>query len=126
MYPMFRKTVEALIKKYGNMSLEQFYRLQSKIIKIKKDGYLDFVIEKAGSMLYVGYYRQENGDLISDPIFVFEIRERKWHPIRLEQVFGDTPIGMFEHGRYFYYPGRFQDVKSFATLCSKEWRQYYL
>lgn len=35
MYPMFRKTVEALIKKYGNMSLEQFYRLQSKIIKIK-------------------------------------------------------------------------------------------
>ena len=118
MYPMFRKTVEALIKKYGNMSLEQFYRLQSKIIKIKKDGYLDFVIEKAGSMLYVGYYRH--------PIFVFEIRERKWHPIRLEQVFGDTPIGMFEHGRYLYYPGRFQDVKSFATLCSKEWRQYYL
>lgn len=127
MYPLFRRTVETIIKKHGNISLEEFYEADSKVIKVKKANFMDFTIEKAGNMLFVGYYREVAGDLISDPIFVFQLHEDKWHPIRLEQVLGRSEIGdIQEDGRYYYYPGRFKDVKSFAGTCNKEWRFYYL
>ncbi|MFF2531270.1 DUF6908 domain-containing protein [Brevibacillus sp. NPDC058079] len=126
MYPLFRKTVESLIKKFGKMNIDEFYATDAKTIKIIKPNYLDFSIEKNGNRLFVGYYREQAGDLISDPIFVFEIKDNRWHPIRLEQVLGETLIGQFENGCYYYYPGNFKDVKSFASTCAKEWRFYYL
>lgn len=127
MYPLFRRTVEAIIKKHGNIRLEEFYASDHTVIKIKKPNFLDFTIEKTGDMLYVGYYREQAGDLISDPIFIFQIHDNKWHPIRLEQVLGRSEIGeLLEDNRYYYSPGRFKDVKSFAGTCNKEWRFYYL
>lgn len=126
MYKSFRKTVERIIEKVGNVSLEEFYQAEQKAIRIEKENFLPFSISKEGDYLYIGYYREANGDLISDPIFVFQLQEDIWHPIRVEQVLGTTNVGMFEHGRYYYYQGHFKDVRSFATLCAKEWKFYYL
>lgn len=126
MYPKLRKTVEEIIEKHGNITLDQFYRSSSKLIKVKKKGYLDFVIEKSGDVLYIGYYTIINGDMVPDPIFMFVIHDGQWYPIRLEQMLLHTPIGVFEDGKYVFNPKAFRDVKSFANLCSKEWRTYYL
>lgn len=126
MYKRFRNTVEKIITQVGDVSLEEFYASEQKVIKIEKENFLPFSISKEGNLLYVGYYRKANGDLIPDPIFVFEIEDNIWHPIRVEQVLGTTNIGNFELGRYYYYPGHLKDVRSFATLCAKEWKFYYL
>lgn len=126
MFKGFRQTVEKIIERVGNMSLEEFYQSEQKTIRIEKENFLPFSISKEGDNLYIGYYRVVNGDAIPDPIFVFQLKEGIWHPIRLEQVLGNTDVGMFEHGRYYYYQGHFKDVRSFATLCAKEWKFYYL
>ena len=126
MYKMFRKVVEKIIVKEGNVSLEEFYQKDQFSIMVEKEIFLPFHISREGDTLYVGFYRNMNGDAVSDPIFVFKLKDDVWHPIRVEQVLGTSEIGMFEHGRYYYYPGQFKDVRSFATVCSKEWKFYYL
>jgi hypothetical protein len=127
MFKGFRKTVERIIVKYGKMSLEEFFQAEQKTIRIEKEHFLPFSVSKEGNMLYVGYYRVQNGDSIPDPIFIFQLDDdNEWCPIRLEQVLGNTDIGLFEHGRYYYYQGHFRDVRSFATTCANEWKCYYL
>lgn len=129
MYKKFRKVVEDIIKKYSNEEAGDFFSKDIKL-KVKKPSFLDFSIEKCGDILFIGYYTKKNGDLISDPIFVFEVKEDVWYPIRLEQWIGDTFIGKFDiiDGKevYRYRSKTNSDVKSFATQCSNEWNEYYL
>ncbi|WCK57444.1 hypothetical protein PP175_25595 (plasmid) [Aneurinibacillus sp. Ricciae_BoGa-3] len=132
MFKRFRSTVEKIIVKHGHISLKDFYASSNVTIKVQRPHFLDFVIEKTGNTIFVGYYRKQNGDLISDPIFVFEYREEteygedKWFPIRLEQVLDDRTVGLLVNEQYRYYPSAFKDVRSFATNCATEWKAYYL
>jgi hypothetical protein len=127
MFPRFKKTVEKIIEIYSNGTLNEFYLKDSVHFKIEKPNFQNFTVEKQGSILMIGYYRVLNGDLISDPIFVFTIGgDNQWYPIRIEQILGEQPIGMFKDGGYQYYPRSFKEVKSFATTCASEWKSYYL
>lgn len=126
MYSTLRETVEAIIEKYSNKPLDEFYQSKARFIDIKKNGLLDFSIEKSGDTLHVGHYRSENGKRIPDPVFVFVVHEGKWYPIRLEQLFTRTRIGVFKHGRYLFDQLSFEDVKMFADNCSKQWKICYL
>lgn len=125
MYKTFRKTVEKIIEIYSGESVENFLSKDGRL-KVKSSSLLDFSIEKCGDLLFIGYYSEENGDLVSDPIFVFTIKDNIWFPIRLEQWLGDTEIGTFEDGQYKYYPNINKYVKSFSVDCSKEWENYYI
>ncbi|MDZ3956298.1 hypothetical protein U0X36_26150 [Bacillus thuringiensis] len=126
-FKQFRKILEQIIVKYSGMTLVEFMKTEEKTVKIEKEGFLTFTIEKCVDTLYIGYYREENGDLISDPIFVFQLKNNFWFPVRLEQYIQDTEIGNFDAtSKYYYYPKRFKSVKSFASQCSREWKEYYL
>lgn len=125
MYKTFRKTVEKIIKTYTGEDSSVFLEKDNRL-KIQKKAYQDFIISKEGSFLYIGYYREMNGDLISDPIFVFQIKNNIWYPIALEQVLGYSQIGFFENNQYIYYPSTNKDVRSFSVLAAKEWDCYYL
>ncbi|HFJ9376514.1 TPA: hypothetical protein ACGW65_000766 [Bacillus paranthracis] len=126
-FKAFRKVMEKIIVKHGRTSVEEFFKKDEVSIRIEQDSFLPFVVEKAGNMLFIGFYRKQNGDLISDPVFVFQVKNDIWYPIRLEQAMGDTMFGMFdEDGSYLYKPHTTKSVKSFATDCSKEWKIYFL
>lgn len=121
-----QKTVEKIIGKYGN--LEDFYKEEDFYLKVKKPNYLDLVIEKHGNYLLVGYYTISNGDLISNPVFAFHIKEDKeWFILRLEQTFGDTICGgVDKEGCLSWNKRSYKEVTSFANNCSQEWKYYYL
>lgn len=126
MYKRFRNTVEKIITEFSNEGLEKFYEAEQKVIKVEMDNFLPFTVEKNGDFLYIGYYRNVNGDAISDPVFVFQLKNNAWYPLWVEQVFGDTKIGEFRGESYYYSKRNFDDVRSFATTCAKEWKAYYL
>lgn len=126
MYKEFRNTVEKIIESYTGKEASDFLRNDNSL-KIKKDSFLDFRISKEGDFLYIGFYSECNGDLLSDPIFVFKVKEDIWYPVALEQIFGYTKIGLLdEQDKYQYYPSRFKSVKSFAVSCAREWKDYYI
>lgn len=126
MYKRFKKTVEDIIEKYGDKANAEEFLSEDVRLKIHKKGFLDFSIEKCGDTLFAGYYTEINGDLVSDPIFVFEICGNNWFPIRVEQILGDTQIGLVEGNEYKFNKRRFDDVMDFALSSSKEWNEYYL
>lgn len=125
MYKEFRKTIEKIVKSHTGEEMSVYFKNDNNL-KIKKESFLDFRISKEGDFLYIGFYSEINGDLISDPIFIFQVKNDVWYPIALEQVFGYTKIGVFREGNYLYYPNRFKSVKSFAVSCAREWKDYYI
>ena len=126
MYKRFKKTIENIIEKYGDKKTAQEFLSQDVRLKVYKKGFMDFSIEKCGDRLFVGYYTEINGDLVSDPIFVFDIRNDTWFPIRLEQILGDTDIGLIEGDEYKFNNRRFNDIMDFALSSCREWNDYYL
>lgn len=126
MFKKFRKTVEDIVEKYGDKATAEEFLAEDVILKIHKNNFLDFCIEKCGDNLFVGYYTEINGDLVSDPIFVFTICGDKWLPIRVEQFLGDTEIGFIDDDEYKFNKRRFDDAMDFALLSCKEWKVYYL
>ena len=126
-FKQFQSTIEKIIQKEYKHSLKEFFQKENSSIRIEKRNMLRFSIEKAGNHLFAGFYREVNGDLVSDPIFAFCIVDDVWHPVRIEQVLGDTILGYFnEDNQYLYYPSAMKDAKSFATSCAKEWKFYFL
>lgn len=125
MYKTFRKTVKKIIQTYTGEEASVFLEKDNSL-RIRKSAFQDFRISKEGDFLYIGYYRNMNGDLVSDPIFVFQIKDSIWYPIALEQVLGYSQVGFFEGNQYIYYPSTNKDVKSFSVLSAKEWDCYYL
>lgn len=126
-FKAFRKVMEKIIVKHGRTSVEEFFKKDEVSIRIEQDSFLPFVVEKAEDMLFIGFYRKQNGDLLSDPVFAFHLKDNIWYPIRLEQIMGDTVLGLFrQDGQYAYYPNAVKSAKSFATDCSKEWKIYFL
>lgn len=125
MYKTFRKTVEKIIKTYTGEEASVFLEKDNRL-RIKKKEFQDLRISKEGDFLYIGYYREMNGDLVSDPIFIFQIKNNIWYPIALEQVLAYSQIGFFEGEQYRYYPSENKGAKSFSVLAAKEWDCYYL
>ncbi|MFJ8528350.1 DUF6908 domain-containing protein [Bacillus sp. NPDC094106] len=124
-FKAFRKVVENIIEQHKG-SISDFFSKENDMIRIEKENFLPFVIEKVQDTLLVGFYRKQGGDWISDPVFVFHLMNGCWLPIRLEQWIGDTMLGLMEDGQYKWNKRAMKSAKSFATDCSKEWKAYFL
>ncbi len=75
---------EKILAKHNIDSTADFY------LKLSMQPYMDLVIERNGNIILVGHYREENGDLISDPVLALEDKNGFWHPVRIELWCGDT------------------------------------
>ena len=117
-FSRFQTNIHKILAKHE--LLEAFYdpSCESVYFKLRQDSYMDLVIERQCQTVFVGHYIKQNGDLISDPILVFELREgvRSWVPFRIEQVFGDTQIMFEQEGNLMIYPKRLKEFKSFANM----------
>ncbi len=72
---------EKILSKHNIDSTADFY------LKLSMQPYMDLVIERNGNIILVGHYREENGDLISDPVLALEDICGYWHPLRIELWF---------------------------------------
>jgi hypothetical protein len=86
---------EKILAKHNIDPAKDFY------LKLTMQPYMDLVLERNGNIILIGHYREENGDLISDPVLAMEDIGGYWHPVRIEQWCGDTICSDFKSIREF-------------------------
>jgi len=109
--------IEKILKKHNVDAFKDFY------LKLKMPPHLDLVMERDGKIVRVGHYREENGDLFSDPGLVMYVSTGEWHPMRLEQMSSDDIICTFDKKRkgkdLGIYPDKVKEFIDFQRLFAK-------
>lgn len=106
--------VEKLLEKHKiDVNADEYY------LKLQKPHYLDLVIEKQGSSIFVGHYVKQNGDLISDPVLLMDHNEGFWYPVRIEQVFGDTACSYMKDDVRYINKQNIRDFKKFQAMFAR-------
>lgn len=107
---------EKILAKHGIDATRDFY------LKLSMSAYMDLVLERNGDVILVGHYREQNGDLISDPVLAMEGGEY-WYPIRIELWIGDTVCSFIQDGKRMIYPERIKEFKSFQRMFARNIRE---
>ncbi len=105
--------VEKILLKHNIDPTADFY------LKLSMPPYTDLVIERNGNTILVGHYREENGDLISDPVLAMEDDNGYWYPVRIEQWCGDTICSFWENEKHMIIPGNIKEFKSFQRMFAR-------
>jgi hypothetical protein len=108
--------VEKILAKNNIDSTKDFY------LKLTMPPYMDLVLERNGDIILVGHYREENGDLISDPVLAMEGGEI-WSPIRIELWCGDTICAFYEDEKRMIYPERVKEFRAFQRMFARNIRE---
>ncbi len=80
-------------------------------------------MERNGSIILIGHYYVQEGDLISDPVLALEDINGFWYPVRIEQWCGDTICSFWEDGKRMIYPNRIKEFKSFQRMFARNIRE---
>jgi len=108
--------VEKILAKHNINPSQDFY------LKLTMPAYMDLVLERNGDIILVGHYREENGDLISDPVLAMEGGEI-WSPIRIELWCGDTICAFYEDEKRMIYPERIKEFRVFQRMFARNIRE---
>jgi hypothetical protein len=108
--------VEKLLAKHNIAATKDFY------LKLTMPPYMNLVLERNGDIILVGHYREENGDLISDPVLAMEGKEI-WAPIRIELWCGDTICAFYEDGKRMIYPDKIKEFRAFQRMFARNIRE---
>jgi hypothetical protein len=108
---------EKILAKHNIDPTADFY------LKLTMQPYMDLVIELNGSVILVGHYREENGDLISDPVLALEDISGYWYPVRIELWCGDTICSFWENDKCMIYPDRIKEFRSFQRMFARNIRE---
>ncbi len=88
-------------------------------LKLSMPPYMDLVIERNRNTILVGHYREENGDLISDPVLALEDISGYWYPVRIELWCGDTIYSFWEDGKRKINFKNAREFRSFQRIFAK-------
>ena len=106
--------VEKILTKHKiDLDADEYY------LKLQKPHYLDLVIEKQGSSIFVGHYVEQNGDLISDPVLLMDHNDGIWYPVRIEQVLGDTTCSIMKDGVRHIDKRMIREFMSFQAMFAR-------
>jgi hypothetical protein len=108
--------VEKLLAKHNIDATKDFY------LKLTMPPYMNLVMERNGDIILVGHYREENGDLISDPVLAME-GEEIWAPVRIELWCGDTICAFYEDGKRMIYPDKIKEFRVFQRMFARNIRE---
>jgi len=104
--------VEKILAKHNIDSTKDFY------LKLKMPAYMDSVLERNGDIILVGHYREQNGDLISDPVIAMDWKEI-WPPVRIELWRGDTICAFYKDEKRMIYPNRMKEFRAFQRMFAR-------
>ncbi len=104
---------EKILAKHNIDPAKDFY------LKLPMSPYQDLVLERNGNIIFIGHYREEGGDLISDPVLATEDINGYCHPVHIEQWCGDTICSFREEEKLIAYPNRIKEFKSFQRMFAK-------
>ncbi len=108
--------VEKLLAKHKIAATKDFY------LKLTMPPYMDLVLERNGDIILVGHYREENGDLISDPVLAMEGQEI-WAPVRIDLWCGDTICAFYQDGKRMIYPNKIKEFRIFSRMFARNIRE---
>ncbi len=109
--------IEKILLKHNIDPTADFY------LKLSMPPYMDLVLERNGNTILVGHYREENGDLISDPVLAMEDENGYWYPLRIELWCGDTICSFWENDKRMIIPGNIKEFKSFQRMFARNIRE---
>lgn len=107
--------IEKILAKHNIDPAQDFY------LKLTMPPYQDLVLERNGDIILVGHYREENGDLISDPVLAMEGKEI-WSPIRIELWCGNTICAFNKDDKRMIYPDRMKEFRAFQRMFARNIR----
>lgn len=114
----FQGIIDKIMERHG--LLQKFYDPDCSMVylKLHQEGYLDLTIERQGKYLYIGHYRIENGDVISDPIMRYELLSgfKVWDLTGIEQYFGDSWVYSERDGKKLTNTRLRSELQGFATM----------
>jgi len=105
--------IEKILRKHNVDVSKDFY------LKLRMPPYLDLSMERNGDIVMVGHYIEQNDDLISDPVLVFDYNNGEWLAYGIEQVLGDTACAYFDNGKRVVYEDRIKEFKTFQKMFAK-------
>jgi hypothetical protein len=108
---------EKILAKHGIDATKDFY------LKLSMPPYMDLIMERNGSIILIGHYYVQEGDLISDPVLALEDISGYWHPVRIEQWCGDTICSFWEGDKRLIYPNRIKEFRSFQRMFARNIRE---
>lgn len=109
--------IEKILKKHNIDASKDFY------LKLTMPPYIDLVLERNGDIVLVGYYIEQNGDLISDPVLAMFVLGKQWYPLRIEQILGDITCAYYGKGKYYIHQNRVKGFLSFQRMFAKNIRE---
>ena len=92
-------------------------------LKLTMPPYMDLVLERNDDIILVGHYREENEDLISDPVLALHDIDGYWYPIRIELYLGDTVCSFMQDGKRMICPDRIKEFKTFQRMFARNIRE---
>ena len=92
-------------------------------LKLSMPPYMDLVLERNGKVILVGHYREENGDLISDPVLAMGDINGCWYPVRIELSCGYIICSFLDDGKRMIYPERIKDYRAFQRMFARNIRE---
>jgi len=108
---------EKILAKHNIDATKDFY------LKLFNQPYIDLVLERNGDVILVGHYREENRDLISDPVLAMEDINEYWYPVRIELWIGDTVCSFIQDGKRMIFPERVKEFRSFQRMFARNIRE---
>jgi hypothetical protein len=108
---------EKILAKHNIDPTADFY------LKLSMPPYMDLIMERNGSIILIGHYYVQEGDLISDPVLALEDISGYWHPVRIEQWCGDTICSFWEGDKRLIYPNRIKEFRSFQRMFARNIRE---
>jgi hypothetical protein len=117
------RNVQKIIATLGGMAA-----LKSRPIRLEVPGFMRLVIEhvgtgpRAGELVSVAHYGEQNGDAMRDPEIVFELAAGEWHPVSIQQDYIGSyreAVSIGEDGRVNIRPAEVRDIQVFARLWDR-------
>lgn len=111
-----KSTITKILSKHHQ--LEKFNSSYDFHLRLEMENFLPLVIEKHGKQITVTHYRDENGDLITDPDMEFLVgADNEWHPVALQLWNGSYHRARWsENGKEYINPKQLREQLSFAKM----------
>jgi len=79
---LIQNLIETILLKHG---IQEIGLGKEWFLKIGNEPYLNLIMEKHGSKIFVGHYIRSKDESLSDPILVFDYNNGYWFPESIEQ-----------------------------------------
>jgi hypothetical protein len=117
------RNVQKIVETRGGLEA-----LKHRPIRLEVPGFMRLVIEhigtgpRAGELVSVTHYGEQNGDAMRDPEIVFEVSEGGWYPVSIQMDYTGyyrEAVYTGGDGKVYIRPALVKDIAAFARVWDR-------